>query len=117
MAKQTEIDFTKDYSLGRELRDKGIKKAVVGGDRILPNWKHEAYLFFLGYISSHPEFMMEECRKASEGIIPQPPSNRAWGSIIVQAKKEGIIQRVGFRSVVNPKAHMAPCSVWKVVNK
>lgn len=116
MEKQIEMNFCQTTNTGRELRDRGIQQAVDSAEAKSPNWKQEAYAFFLEYIKKHPEFMMEECRKASEGTIDQPPSNRAWGSVIVQAKREGLIRRVGFRSVKNPKAHMAPCSVWEVIN-
>ena len=58
--------------------------------------------------------MTEDVRLASEKEIPMPPSNRAWGGIVVRASKAGLISRVGFSNVKNAKAHKTPATVWKV---
>ena len=109
---QTEMDF---YKTGQQLRDEGIKQALDSAEKNTPTWQEQAYSFLLTYIKDHNEFMAEEVRAASEGIVPLPPSNRAWGGIIRRAAIAGLIVRIGFRSVKNPKAHCAPCTVWKVV--
>ena len=99
---------------GTQLRDKGIKQAIDNADDTHEKWSEKAYKFLTDYIRSHHEFMTEDVRVASEKKIPIPPSNRAWGGIILKAVKAGLITRVGFSSVKNVKAHRTPATVWRV---
>lgn len=100
---------------GTELRDNGMKQATDHANRVIPAWSTLAYHFLLNYIKTVPGFMTEDVRRASAGQVPEPPSNRAWGSIVVRAKKAGVIIPDGFRSVTNPKAHATPATYWRVV--
>ena len=99
---------------GAELRDKGIKKALDNANNTHDKWSDKAYDFLLKYIKYQNQFMTEDVRIASEKAIPKPPSNRAWGSVILKAAKSGLINRVGFANVKNAKAHKTPASVWRV---
>ena len=99
---------------GTELRDKGIKKALDNANNTHNEWSDKAYDFLLKYIKYQPKFMTEDVRVASEKAIPKPPSNRAWGSVILRAVRSGLINRVGFANVKNAKAHKTPASVWRV---
>ena len=99
---------------GTELRDKGIKKALDNANNTHDKWSDKAYNFLLKYIKYQYEFMTEDVRVASEKAIPKPPSNRAWGSVILRASRSGLINRVGFPNVKNAKAHKTPASVWRV---
>ena len=99
---------------GAELRDKGIKKALDNANNTHNEWSDKAYNFLLKYIKYQPKFMTEDVRVASEKAIPKPPSNRAWGSVILRASRSGLINRVGFANVKNAKAHKTPASVWRV---
>ena len=99
---------------GAELRDKGIKKALDNANNTHDKWSDKAYDFLLKYIKYQNQFMTEDVRVASEKAIPKPPSNRAWGSVILRASRSGLINRVGFANVKNAKAHKTPASVWRV---
>ena len=99
---------------GSQLRDKGIKKALDNADNTHDKWSEKAYKFLIKYIKSQYDFMTEDVRIASEKEIPLPPSNRAWGGIILRASRAGLISRVGFSNVKNAKAHKTPASVWRV---
>ena len=99
---------------GSQLRDKGIKKAIDNADNTHNKWSDKAYKFLTGYIKSHHEFMTEDLRMASEKEIPKPPSNRAWGGIILRAVRAGLIVRDRFSNVKNAKAHKTPATVWRV---
>ncbi len=113
--KQVDI-FSEEYQSGEYLRDVGITKAIDNADKKHENWSDLAYEFLRGYIEQHSEFMAEDLRAASTGTIPDPPSLRAWGGVIVRAVKEGLISRKEFRNVQNPKAHRTPATLWEVVN-
>ncbi len=99
---------------GEILRDSGIKKSLDNADNTIENWSSKAYEFFIEYIKDKRFFMTEDVRIASEGFLETPPSKRAWGSVAVRAKKEGLIESAGFSSVKNPKAHRTPATLWKV---
>lgn len=102
---------------GEELRDEGIQRAVSHAEETVPDWADKAYAFLLRYMETHPEFMAEEVREASAGVVPAAPSARAWGGVIRRAASDGRIYRIGFQSVKNPKAHCAPCTLWGVKNR
>ena len=98
---------------GKELRDEGMKKAVDHADSVEPTWSQRAYKFLLKYRLTVEEFMTEDVRKASKGIVPGPPDLRAWGSIVTKAARVGLIHSTGIRSVKDPKAHAGYATVWK----
>jgi len=100
---------------GVELRDIGIEQAMMNADRQHEKWTVSAYNFLLSYIQTNKEFMAEDVRAASFGIVIEPPHNRAWGGIFVKAVKSGLIKRKGFRNVTNAKAHCTPATLWGVV--
>lgn len=92
-----------------------MTRAVDHANHHIENWSEKAYLFLLSYIENVGEFMAEDVRKASEGIIAQPPNLRAWGAILVRAAKAGIIKRTGFGTVTNVNAHRCFASKWRRV--
>ena len=73
---------------GNQLRDKGIKQALESAENETENWGNLAYNFLLHYIKTNKEFMTEDVRIASFESVPQPPSNRAWGHVVVRAKEK-----------------------------
>jgi len=76
---------------GTQLRDKGIKQAIDNADDTHERWSEKAYKFLTNWIKTQYEFMTEDVRLASEKEIPKPPSNRAWGGIVVRAARAGLI--------------------------
>jgi len=96
---------------GNKLRDLGIEQSFENAGE---KWGSLAYSFLLQYIKKNDKFMAEDVRVASEGIVPEPPSKRAWGAIFVMAKKNKIIKSIGFSNVKNPKAHRTPATLWAV---
>jgi hypothetical protein len=109
MKTQIEMLFT-----GEMLRNKGIEQAIENANARSTGWANEAYQFLLDYIKDHKEFMTEDVRNASAGIVPDPPSKRAWGGIVVRAAKNKLIEKRGFKAVQNPNAHCTPATLWAV---
>lgn len=97
---------------GENLRDAGMQQALNHANKIYTQWSEQAFDFLLKYMQSSNEFMVEDVRQASIGILPQPPSLRAWGGVIVRAAKANLIKRIGFKNVKNIKAHCTPASIW-----
>ncbi len=97
---------------GEQLRDAGINKAINHANSVTENWGDKAYVLFLQFIVDRTNFKCEDFREWVKDKIDEPPSNRAFGAVIVRAAKAGKIKRIGFVNVTNPKAHKTPVSFW-----
>lgn len=98
---------------GQELANRGINSAAAHADNKVKNWTEQAFMFYKEYAEQNRTFMSEDVRMASIGIVPEPPSLRAWGAIARRAIKEGIISRVGHVSVKSPTGHCGLVSLWE----
>lgn len=98
---------------GEQLKRQGMKIASESAEEKEPGWNEKAYKFLIEYIKTHEKFLAEDIRWASVGIVPEPPSRRAWGSIIVRAAREGYIERIGYTTTNSPKSHKTPASLWQ----
>ena len=105
-------DSSLDAKQGILLKNSGMQQAIENADYTHENWGSDAYNFLLKYCKKHKSFLAEDVRVASNGIIPEPPSKRAWGYVITMAKKNKIIKRLGYATVKNPKAHGATATLW-----
>lgn len=104
-----------DLVAGREARDAGIKRAVDSAERKVAGWSDIAYGYLLEYLARHrSEFAAEQFRAWAElrGLEP-PPHARAYGGVMVRGAHAGVIKRVGFVRVSNPKAHCATAALWR----
>lgn len=104
---------------GEELKQQGMRVALEHADSST-DWSSRAWkalVSFLNSITPDTKFMGEDIRDYAESKrnLERPPSNRAWGSLIIRAKKMGIIKHVGYSQVNNPLAHKANASVWMKV--
>jgi hypothetical protein len=111
MKEQIELDFTE----AKIQRDKGIEQALTNADNSTPGWSSIAYEEFKRFLLNNPgEFMAEEFRSHCAVIdFPFPPSNRAFGGVILKASFDGLIKFVRYGRVSNPRAHACFASVWK----
>jgi len=114
MTKQMELNFNAPD--GKQLRDEGIEKAVTHADNVYDEWSTEAYAFLYEFTRSNNEFTAEDVRNASVNIVPEPPDNRAWGSIFKRAIKSNLIKRKDFTTAKNPTSHCATVALWMVNN-
>lgn len=97
---------------GQDLKEAGMNMALDNADHKNPDWSQTAYEFLIAYATTHSEFMTEDVREAAKGIIDTPPSERAWGCVIVRAAKNNIIQSMGFAKKKRPEAHLTPAIQW-----
>lgn len=104
-----------DIFLSTQNRDNGILRAVTHADEVDPGWQDKAYQFLISF--KKDIFLVEDVRKAAEGIVPEPICLRAWGAIILKASRAGIVKRIGFSNVKNVRAHCTPVSLWQFVNR
>lgn len=102
-----------DFAAARAARDAGIQTAVDHADTVVPRWSELAYAFLESYLP-HVEFLTsEDARKAAAGIVPDPPSLRAWGGPFAKAARNGLVQREGYDRARDPKVHMNVVTVWR----
>lgn len=94
-----------------------MNKAKDHANKVEKDWADKAYIKLKEYliITNGNQFMCEDVREYASKSISEPPSKRAWGAIIVKAKKEGIIEHCGFSQVSNPTAHRANASLWRAI--
>lgn len=104
-----------DMFASAQARNEGMAIASDHAEACYNGWNDVAYNFLVSFLSTRSTFMTEDVREASDGIVPNPPSNRAWGSVVVRAAKNGLIERIGYGEVSNKKAHCTPASIWRTV--
>ena len=104
---------------GAVLRDIGIAKAVAHADRVVNSWSTDALKIVVDYcngLSSGDHVTSEKFRMhAVVGGLQNPPDNRAWGGVMRNAAKMGIITKIGWTTADDPKVHKNPVSLWAVV--
>lgn len=102
-----------DADQSRALRDAGIEQAADHANAVHTKWTDKAFEFlrkYLGYTAG--EFQTEDVRIAGLNVLPEPPSKRAWGAVMIAAVKAGLIKKTGYAPVNNPRAHRTPATVW-----
>lgn len=100
---------------GVELRNDGMQLSLFNADDKVPEWSVQARWHLERFLRLYPDrkFQAEDLRAwAYQRGLPKPPNHRAWGAIISRAKRERLIQFVGYENVENPKAHATPAAVW-----
>lgn len=107
------FDINKPKPTGIDLRDRGIKRALHHAEDVHDEWGAKALDFLYLYSKNHLKFSGEMVRLESKGIVPDPPSLRAWGAVLLHGARKGWIKRIGYIQVENPKAHRANASLWE----
>lgn len=96
-------------------RNSAIQQGLDSVESYCPDFRFMAYRFLLKYTKTPKEFMIEDVRVASKGIVPDVHDNRVWGAIAAIAAKTGLITRSHYQPTKNPNAHNAIGTYWKVV--
>jgi hypothetical protein len=93
MSEQQTIDF----EAARAARDAGMTQAGEHAERVQAGWKDQAFEFLVRFARRRRFFISEDVSDASkeDPTFPQPPTDRAWGSIYVRAAREGVIVQDG----------------------
>lgn len=107
------LDIEKPKPTGAVLRDKGIKRGVQHAEGIYNDWQRTAMDFLYLYARNHHRFSGEMVRMEAKEIVPDPPSLRTWGAVLLQGARKGWIKRVGTIQVTNPRAHACFASEWE----
>lgn len=93
-------------------RDEGIARAKNKAERTRPGWLESAMLSILAF--PRKEFRVEELRQfAYAHGLDRPPSQRAWGAVIMKARRESMITFVRYEAAQGSDMHRQPVSLWK----
>lgn len=101
-----------------ELRDEGILVSVLKADQVTEDWSIKAFSALKHFAQcNRGEFMCEQVRQyaAAHLSLPEPPSKRAWGAVMLMGAKEGIIKQTGYGKTKSASAHRTPAAVWMTV--
>ena len=90
----------------------GMETAGEHADDVHEGWREHAYEFLLTYASKHPLFISEDVSDASkEAGFPQPPTDRAWGSVYLRAQRARVIAKAGIGR--SRRRHASICPLWQ----
>ena len=115
------LDVEKPKPTGEILRDRGIQKALDHAEEVNAHrWQAKALDFLYLYALNHDHFSGEMVRMEAKGIVPDAPSARAWGAILLTGARKGWIRQAcdgdgepKTIKVYNPKAHKANAALWE----
>lgn len=110
---QTALDFTEASAA----RDAGMAQAIDHAERIEPTWGEQAYDFLQDFARKHAHFISEDVSDATrlDPAFPQPPTDRAWGSVYRRAARDGLIFVDGMGR--SRRRHCSVCPRWRSVLK
>lgn len=96
----------------------GATLAASHADAVTAGWSDRAmeYLKMYSRAQGSEPFMAEDVRLSAEkgAFVPSPPDGRAWGAVILRAKRLGLIKHAGYAPNKDPGCHGSPKSVWRV---
>ncbi len=98
---------------GQDLRDKKMAQAVDHAEKLNNGWQEKALSFLEEYCKTHHRFSGEMVRIEAKGIVPEPPSLRTWGVILLTGSRRGWIRQVGYVHVETPSSHCANAALWE----
>lgn len=100
---------TEQLSLGfiRARRDEGIATAA---DHSGQTWQDAAFHAVCEYARTHNQFLTEEARIEADQL-PLPTDGRAWGAVMQKARREKIVEQIGFARAKS--SNLSPKPLWK----
>jgi hypothetical protein len=110
-----ELPLTPAADRARLARDLGIERSGSRAERQVPGWQGKAIYCLERYLSQVPishEFLAEEFVKyATAAGLEEPPDGRAYGSVMQQAARRGLIVKVGYRVALS--SNLSPKTLWQ----
>lgn len=92
-------------------RDIGMMRAARHAEAVHLHWNDMAYAFLVEFARSNANFISEDVSDASKQVdFPQPPTDRAWGSVYRKAVKNDIIIQIGTGR--SRRRHASICPKW-----
>lgn len=89
----------------------GMRRAVEHANRDVEGWSEHAITIVRCFALMRDEpFLAEDVREYAQTLeFPRAPDQRAWGAVMKQAAKRGVIRMAGFRLAKDG----SPKSAWE----
>lgn len=101
-----------DMGHARSARDAGMQQALDHAEAVVYEWGDLAFAFLENFIRGRMYFISEDVSDAFKAAgHEQPPTDRAWGSIYIRARKAGWIVQDGCGR--SRRRHASICPRWK----
>jgi hypothetical protein len=102
-----------------QAKEAGMLQAITNADAKIPDWSNKAWEMFKDWLSGWPpgyKFQIEGFRKVAQiRGLPDPPTARAFGSLAVRARKEGLVKSNGPKPTTGKTAHRCYSNEWEKV--
>jgi hypothetical protein len=99
---------------GELLRDEGMQRALDKANHDVTWWGKRAYALLVAYAKNNATFATEDVIAWGDRThFPMPPEPRAWGAIIRQGVKAGLLLPAGYTKSKNARAHRRPVQLWQ----
>lgn len=96
--------------------DRAQLGAARAASRAGSEWQGQALDLLRYYIfTTHGDFTAEDFRESLSYRIQPPPDLRAWGHVILEAKRLGLIESCGYRATVSSNG--SPKVLWRKATK
>lgn len=83
--------------LSRIRADDGIERASEHAKQVSQDWQTKAVGYVRLFALCEPAFLAEDVREMAERDgFDAPPDGRAWGAVMRQAAREGIVVSAGY---------------------
>ena len=91
-----------------------IERAAIAQERRSPNWQDRAINLLSTYLLTADSFITEDFRAwATANGLDAPKEPRAYGAVMIRAKKAGMIRSTGeYRQMKSEQSHSCPKMVW-----
>lgn len=96
-------------------RDVGMERVIDHADRVNTGWSEDCLnllRLFLVQQCGQP-FLTEDFKRWTVGRIDPPPDGRAYGPVIMRAKREGFIRTVGVAKATTSNLSLKP--IWQSI--
>lgn len=95
-------------------RDKGMQQALDHAEEEVKHWRDLALVYLSSFARSNRGVFTGEdvCDASKEAGLIQPPTDKAWGSVMRKGALRGLIEKVDNEGV-RRKGHASPCPRWR----
>lgn len=98
----------------RKRIEEAARPAAEHAEAVVPGWGDGALRLVAEYARKNRTFIIETVRLAAEADgYPMPPHRRAWGGVAIAAKREGIVESIGYEMSTSPDANPTPVTKWR----
>ena len=97
-----------------DLRDDGIRRAANHAEHQRAGWNELADVLLREFAKDRATFNAAQFAAYARGRgLPNPPDGRAFGGVIMRAKRDKLVAFDGYEPSPDPKHHAGPVTRWR----